>query len=460
MKIDKRIIGFFSGILVFIVIMLLPLQGLSQQGKEALALTLLTVVWWATSVAQSGYVGGFYLVVACLLKLADTKTIFSGWTGSTIWLIIGAYLIASAVKSSGLGERISYAYILKFVRSWKSIIVGIFVLTFILSLLIPHPWPRAFLIMTVMAVVMKAAKMPKEDCIKIGFTVFASSVPIDLIFLTGDSAINPLAASYCTTESITFGRWFVIMGPIGILYSVLTLILILILFKPSQTVQIDFDEVRAAQAKLGQMTTKEKRTLVWVVIAIVLWLTQGITGLDIGWITLGIAILMSLPVVGEVIDVKDWSAVPVHVLVFITSAIAIGTVGGATGMNKWVASTLLPSALPSNIIVLALLIALITFIIHMFMGSVIAVMGVAIPSLLAATTASGIGQMAIIGIAYLVIAGHYILPFQNLTMLVGQGEENGLYSEKECIRMGVPLLIPLTISVIAAALWFKVLGLF
>ena len=63
-----------------------------------------------------------------------------------MWLVIGAYLIASAVKESGLGERIAYAFMLKFVRDAKSLIISIFALTFVLSLLIPHPFPRAFLI--------------------------------------------------------------------------------------------------------------------------------------------------------------------------------------------------------------------------------------------------------------------------------------------------------------------------
>ena len=58
--------------------------------------------------------------------------------------LIGAYLIAVAVKESGLGERIAYKFIVKYVSSFKSIIVSIFALTFILALLIPHPWPRNF----------------------------------------------------------------------------------------------------------------------------------------------------------------------------------------------------------------------------------------------------------------------------------------------------------------------------
>lgn len=459
MKNNKPVIGFFAGIAVLVLVLCLPLKGLETNGRICLALTLMTVVWWAMQVAQSGYVGGFYLVSVCLLKLAEPAVVFSGWTKSTLWLVIGAYMIASAVRGSGLGERISYYYILRFVRSWKSIIIGVFVLTFILSLLIPHPWPRAFLIMSVMSVVIRASKMPKEDAVKIGFSVFAASVPVSLIFLTGDSVINPLAAKYCGEGVINFANWMLYMGPPALVYSIMTLVLFLILFKPTKEVHINFDEVKTEQNALGSMSVKEKRTAFWIAVAIILWLTSGSTGLDVGWITLAIAMVMSLPMVGEVLTVKEWGTVPVHVLVFLTSAMAIGGVGEATGMNKWLAETVLPASLPQNIILFALFIAVISIIIHMLMGSVIAVMGIIIPTILLSTEAMGYSNLLVVFIIYLVISGHYILPFHHLNILVGQGEENGMYSQKETIKMGIPLLIPTFLIVIIATFWFKIIGL-
>lgn len=459
MKWNKQILGFFGGILVLAIVLFLPLEGLAREGRIFLGLTLMTVVWWAMQVAQSGYVGGFYVVCLCLLKLADTKVIFASWTGSTLWLVIGAYMIANAVKKSGLGERISYMYILKFVRSWRSIIIGIFVLTLILSLLIPNPWSRAFLIMSVMTVIIKAAKMPKEDAVKVGFTVFAASVPVSLIFMTGDSIINPLVVSYSTSSNINFITWLVIIGPPAVFLSLMNLFLILVLFKPTREVTMDFEEVRKAKTDLGRISEKEIRTLVWILIAIALWVTNGITGLDIGWVTLAVAMCLSLPVIGNVLTPKEWGDVPVHVLVFLTAAMAIGKVGAATGLNDWLAVTLLPDKLPENIFILAVLIGGIAIVIHMFIGSVIAAMGVAVPAILVCTNALGIDPFVIAAIIYLAVYTHYIMPFHHLNILVGQGEENGMYTQKEVMKMGIPLLIPVFLTVIFAVMWFTVLGL-
>lgn len=457
---NKKSIGLIAGIAVAVIIMLLPLQGLEPAGQKCLAFSLMTVVFWATGVAQSGFVGGLYLVLLLVFNVAAPDLVFKAWYGSsTMWLIMGAYMIAGAVKDSGLGERIAYAFIKKFVRSYNGIIISIFVLTFILSILIPHPWPRAFLIMSVMAVVIKSANIPKVDAVKIGFTVFASSVPVSLIFLTGDSTINPLAASYAGEEVGSWLGWVKFMGVPAIVASILTLILILVLFKPSQPVTINVEEIEKKQKELGALSGIEKRTAIWLVIAIVLWMTDSIHGINIGWITIGIAMLMSMPLIGEVLTPKSWGQVPVHVLVFLTSAMAIGTVGGATGMNTWLANTILPSNLPTSVFALALLMAVIAMVIHMFMGSVIAVMGVAIPSLLVATESMGISPIVVAMVVYLAIASHYILPFHHLNMLVGQGEENGMYTQKETVRLGAPLTVVVFIVVIVAVVWWKIIGL-
>ena len=44
-------------------------------------------------------------------------------------------------------------------------------------------------------------------------------------------------------------------------------------------------------------------------------------------------------------------------------------------------------------------------------------------------------------------------------MLVGQGEENGMYTQKETIKMSLPLLIAVLTTVVISAGWWSVLGL-
>jgi di/tricarboxylate transporter len=456
---NKPMIGLVVGILLAVGINLMPIDGLGAQGKMCLALTFMTVVFWGFQIAQPGFTAGLYLALLVVFKVAPVPTIFAPWSGPIMYLVIGAYLIAGAVKSSGLGERIAYNFIIRFVDSYRSIIISIFAITFILSILIPHPWPRAFLIMSVMAVIIKSASIPREDAVKIGFTVFAASVPVSMIFLTGDSVINVLAAQ-ATGKSIGWIDWFIYMGPPNIISSILTCMLILFLFKPSQEVVLNKADIRAKLDSMGGLKPLEIRTAIWIVLAIILWMTDSIHGVHLGWVTLIIAMGMALPVVGNILTPKDWSGVPIHVLLFLTAAMTIGKVGGVTGMNTWIAQTILPSAIPGNPYVLAAFIATMSIIIHMALGSVIAVMGIAIPALLLFTKPMGIDPIVTVFLVYTAIGIHYVLPFQHLNMLVGQGEENGMYTQKEVMRLGVPLTAVVYIICVCVLIpYWKLIGL-
>ena len=96
----------------------------------------------------------------------------------------------------------------------------------------------------------------------------------------------------------------------------------------------------------------------------------------------------------------------------------------------------------------------------MVFGSVIAVMGIVIPAMLAFTSSMGISTIIPVMIAYIAINTHFILPFHNLAILVGIGEDNGMYTEKETIKFGVPFTFVLFIITVAIAIpWWKVIGL-
>lgn len=472
----KRYIGFFLAIVVFLLIkFVLPLDSLgsvtlSEGGKNCLALSLGAVVMWACGVAQPGYTGILYCALLVLMQVvpdadgvpsmaATVAVAFGAWTKGTMWIVVGAYLIAGAVKDSGLGQRIAYAFMLKFVKSAKSLILSIFALTFVLALLIPHPFPRAFLILAVVSVIAESAGYGEDDRGKLGFLIFAAAVPCSMFFMTGDSTLNPLVASYGANGGVAIGfiDWFIYMSVPMVVATLCTIILALALFKPSKELVYDREEVLAKQAALGKLSEKEIRTIVWLVIAIALWLT--VSGDYLAWVTLVIGVLMAMPVIGEVLTPASWGSVDIKTLMFLTAAMAIGSVGGATGMNAWIADVVLPSTVPANPYLFALLVCALTMVIHMFMGSVMAGLGICVPAFLTFIQGTSVSPIAVALIVFTAINLHYILPFHNLAILVGEGKDAGGYTSKEAMKMGIPLTVVTFLVVLVEAFWFSTLGL-
>lgn len=458
-KVYKRHFGLIAGLMILFAILNVNFEGLSIEGQRCLALSLMTVMFWATGVAHPGFTSLLMLMGYVLMGVAPVDKVFAIWTSPLMYLVVGGFLIAAAVQASGLGKRIAYKFILKFVDSFSSVIVSCYVLGFLLSFLIPHPWPRSFLIMSVMAFIIKAADLPAKDAANIGFAVFAGSASTSMILLTGDSVLNIAAVGF-SGQSLSWLEWLWYMGIPGLITSIITCVLQLKLFRPTVEFKFNKEEVKKQLDELGSMTGVEKKTLLWVSIAIILWATDSIHHVSTAWVALGIAIILSFPVVGDILKPPAWGSVNIGTLFFLTAALAIGKVGAYTGMNEWIASVVLPETVPTNPFVFAALASVVTVVLHMVLGSALAVMGIASPALVGYASTAGINPLIPALIVYTAVAMHWILPFHHMNLLVGLGKENGQYGEAEAIKLGIPLtIVVFIITVLIEIPWWKVTGL-
>lgn len=476
----KQTIGFILGIALAVIVWFLPLKDISVSGQRCLAFSLLAVVWWATAVMHPGYTAITMLLGYVLSGVAPAGVVFGLWTKPLVYMIVGGYLIASAVKSSGLGKRLAYLYALKYITDYKSIIIGAYLLGFLLSFLIPHPWPRSFMIIAVLAMLTRSANMPKEDSANIGLAVFASSCATSTVLLTGDATLNLAAVELggLEPEYLTWLKWMVVPG---IAASVLMLILQFMIYKPKAQFSLNKEEVRQELAALGPWTPVEKRCLFWILVAVVVWATDSIHHINASWVALGCAIVLALPKIGGVLNPGSWNDVPIATLFFLTAALGIGTVGaymaqgdmGMTAdglaqgmsMNKWIASVVLPSnvggdSILRNPFVFAAFTSLIAIIVHMCLGSAMAVLGIVVPTMVGFGATLGVPALAVSLLVYIAVATHFILPFQHMNILVGLGEKQGGYNEKDVIRLGVPLtVVVFIVNVLVAVPVWKITGL-
>lgn len=455
----KSLIYFAAGLIIAAVIWNLPLD-MPVDGRKCLALSMMAVVWWATKAMDSGYVSLALLMGYTLLldpEVVPSSTIYSMWSSPVMYLVISGFLISVAIKESGLGERIALIFIKYFVHSYKGVIISCYILGALLSFLIPHPWPRSFLLMSVMTYVIKAAGIQPKFVANIGLAVFAGSIPTSMILLTGDSNLNATVAGY-SGMSISWGQWFIYMGIAGILASVLTCALQLILFKKPESFSLDNKVIDSRLKEMGKMSKKEILAIIITALAVIGWATDSLHNIHVGWVAVAAVIILSLPSVG-LLDAKSWSSVSLSLLVFLCAAMSIGAVGKATGMNEWIVNTLMPSSIPSNPYLFAIMAFGISMVIHMFIGSCMATLGIVAPAIISFGSIVGISPLVCAMIAYTSVVMHWIMPFHHINVLIGVGDGGGHYSEKDVMKLGVPqTLVAFVVLMFQVFLW-SVLGL-
>lgn len=455
----KKFLGLAAGLALAAVIWNLDL-GLLPEGRKCLALSLMAVVWWATKALDSGITAVALLVSFVVFLESETVTlsvIFGVWTTPVVYLVIGGFLISEGIQRSGLGERIACYFIKLFVRSYKSVIIACYVLGILLSVMIPHPWPRSFLLMSVMSFVIRTSKLPKKYGAHVGLAIFAGSIPTSMILITGDSSLNAVAAGFAGT-SISWGQWALYMGLPGLLASALTCTAQLLLFGQPKEFELDLAMIQEKISGMGRITGKETGTIIVMLLAIGLWMTDSLHGIHSGWIAIGAVVLLAAPVIG-VITKESWQSVSVSTLLFLTAALSIGAVGKITGMNEWIAGVLMPDNLTPNPYIFALVACGICMVMHMLLGSTLAVLGIAAPAIISFGETVGIPALVSAMLAYTAVCLHWLLPFHHMNLLVGLGEQGGGYTEKEVLRLGLVQTVIVVLVCMAEILWWSVIGL-
>lgn len=454
----KRCLGLLAGVALAILIWNLPLK-LSPDGQKCLALSLMAVVWWALKALDPGIAAVGLLVSFVVLLNPDTvkpSDIFGIWTTPTIYLVIGGFLISDAIQRSGLGERIACYFIKLFVRSYRSVLISCYLLGILLSIMIPHPWPRSFLLMSVMAFVIRTSGLQKKYGAQIGLAIFAGSIPTSMILITGDSTLNAAVAGFADT-TMSWGQWALYMGLPGILASALTCTAQLLLFKGPDKFVLDRAVIEEKISGLGKITTKEISTILIMLLAIGMWMTDSLHGIHSGWIAIGAVVLLATPMVGTITK-ESWNSVSISTLLFLTAALSIGAVGKVTGMNTWIAECLMPGSIPANPYIFALIACGICMVMHILLGSTLAVLGIASPAIITFGSAVGIPPLVSAMLAYTAVCLHWLLPFHHMNLLVGLGEQGGGYGEKEVLKLGLCQTFIVVFICMVEVFWWSVIG--
>ena len=424
-----------------------------------LVVTLFTVIWWVFNVVPPAYSTLLMLLGYLLLGLAEPDVVFHIWTLPLMWLIIGAFLIAAAVTKSGLAQRVAYFFMIRYATSYRSLIALTYVLGFVLSFLIPHPFPRALLMMSLIRAIIQKAGMNKADAASLGLSVFVATTATSTILLTGDSTLNIATVGFSGLH-VSWLDWAKYMAVPGIIASLLMMGLHLLIFKQTGQVRIDQSDIQREQQKLGPMSRDELVTLLWVFAALILWITDFMHHLDPAWVALIVVIGLSLPKIGDILDAKDISTgVNWPIIFFVMGAFAIGSVSKTTGMAEWLTQVLMPAAPSQNPYAFAALVGGATMLVHMVLGSALACMSIVAPPLVHYATIAGWNPLFPALLIYPAVAIHYIFPFQHVAILLGQGETGG-YDTRHVLKYGIPLtIVALIILIPIEVTWWKILGL-
>jgi DASS family divalent anion:Na+ symporter len=253
-------------------------------------------------------VGATLVAVTGTLPLADA---LAGFSESTLWLIIVAFMFARGFIKTGLGNRIAFTFMRLLGTNTLGLAYGLSATELVLSPLIPSNTGRAGgVIMPVMDSLARAyGSAPERGTSRrlgafLTLSIFQSDVVISAMFLTAMAA-NPLAQKFASDLGvrITWGTWAAAASVPGLVSLVVIPLLLFKLHRPEITRTPEAVEMaRAKLAELGPMTRQEW-TLAGVFSAVlVLWMFGDSLGVHA---TTAALVALSALLVAGVLTWKD-----------------------------------------------------------------------------------------------------------------------------------------------------------
>ncbi|MFI5338929.1 MAG: DASS family sodium-coupled anion symporter [Candidatus Methylomirabilales bacterium] len=331
-------------ILVAILIWLLPSPaGVAPKAWHLLAIFAATI---AGLILQPLPMGAVVLVGTMTTALTNTLSpadALNGFANTTVWLIFAAFLFARGFIKTGLGRRIAYWFIRAFGRRTLGLAYALALSDLVIAPATPSNTARAggVLYPIVRGLTSTFNSEPGPTAGRIGRFLMLSTYQCDVItsamFMTSMAA-NPLIVELTKKTvniQLSWGGWALAALLPGLLSLLVMPLVVYWLVRPEITETPEATTMaRDELTKMGRIRREEWVVMGVFLIALALWGTATLTGLDATVVALlGVGIMLATGVLGwdDVLGERGgWDA-----LIWFGGLVGMATMLGRLGLIKW-----------------------------------------------------------------------------------------------------------------------------
>lgn len=277
---SKRYIGFFTGILAFLIILLLPApEGLSHEGKSAAAVVVLMSIWWITEAIPVFATAFLPLALYPILQILPAKETAVNYGHNYVLMMLGGFFLGKAIEAQNLHKRIALVIINIFGISRQRIIFSMMIATAFLSMWIANVTAAVMMFPIAMSIVSK-----EEDISTGKKSTFAVALMLSIAYSATLGGLGTLIGTptnlifigilenlFPNAPTITFFTWLKIGLPLLIVFLPICAWYLIKYFNVSGNLSGNDTIIKDELKALGKTTPGERRVIYVCLFAIFGW---------------------------------------------------------------------------------------------------------------------------------------------------------------------------------------------
>ncbi len=283
-------VGLVCGIGFFVLILLFANFGDNPKVNQMAAIAVLMAVFWIAEAVPLAATSLLPLILLPLFGIASSKSVASQYMNSTVFLLIGGFMIALAMQRWNLHKRIAINVLGLFGGHPASLVFGFMLASAGLSMWISNTATTLMLLPIAVAILTRFeqildVKQARQFAVTLLLAIAYSASIGGMMRLVGTAPNLVFSRFYevASGDSIGFAQWMFIALPIGVtLLTALSLIFCFVYLKGVPAVSGLKRIIEEEKAQLGKISLEELSVLLVFLATAILWITRK--GMDInGW---------------------------------------------------------------------------------------------------------------------------------------------------------------------------------
>ena len=323
------------------LIMLLPVQGMfTLKIKEYLAVTVLAILCFAFGRINQALVSLLLPVLYIVLHLATPAQALAPYTQSTIWMVLGGFIMADVLTDAGLLKRTALKCLMLAGGSYKGLHWGLGIAGLVLAVIIPGKVP-IFLAALCYGLI-KAINYEGKEAAGLMITAAVAAIVPNTSFIYNPNFFVMVTAGMKATGplNISWADYF-LKNAVCLGWYIFLIWLSTWMFASKQAAKAQ-NYIAEEYARLGALTLPEKKGLAFVALMLAALLTQKYHGIAAPWCFVLVPSMMLFPGVNITNPNKILKNINYSFLLFMGGCMSIGTVAGALGLGKIIQTLSMP----------------------------------------------------------------------------------------------------------------------
>ena len=434
---SKQVIGLIVACILYIVVRLLPLNGLEPTGQKALAALAWMVVILIGNCLSTMLSTLIFAALIILTGVMPQGALFAAFGTSPFLLVLGLTIVAQGMSKTNLGARVAYGLMRTIGRTPALMLLAIMLTGGLLSAFIAN-LPALLAVCPIIISVLKAlheepgtSRLGKAMFIGLIWAGGAGGLCFISSAATNAAGVGAIASATEGAITVTFSQFATIGIPTGIVMLLSGWIFLSIWFGlfRKDSVSIDMEAIQPEHAKLPRMDGTEIRYAVYLIAMVACFFLGGNYGIMPPTIGLVFAALVICPKIGVVkaedaLRAQNWGML-FQIGMFVGFAGAIAN----TGLGEWLATVLFGKMNISSPFVLLVVITCLGHVVNILVpggGAGLVVM----PAVMAVSAMCGINTAYVGLMMVFVVAWSQLMPVQPQYLVV-KGNTAGYMQVKD-----------------------------